>query len=96
MRAIPGIEVYLPADGRRWLRLRSIWQSRIIPLRAYGSRPVPTIYGENAPLIPGKANRLRQARRIGHRLWGNGIPGAAGRDVLDAEGIHVMYTICSL
>ncbi len=99
MRAIPGIEVYLPADGPQMVALTKYLAKSDHP--AYvrmGRGPVPTIYGENAPLIPGKANRLRQGGDASVIACGEMVyPALQAAMLLDAEGIHVsvydMFTV---
>ena len=99
MRAIPGIEIYLPADGPQMIALTKYLAKSDNP--AYvrmGRGPVPTIYGENAPLIPGKANRLRQGGDASVIACGEMVyPALKAAMLLEAEGIHVnvydMYTL---
>lgn len=60
MRAIPGIEVYLPADGPQMAAMTRYLAASGEP--AYvrmGRGAVPAVYGDDAPFQPGKANRLR-------------------------------------
>ncbi len=60
MRAIPGIEIFLPSDGPQMVKLTEYLAKSSQP--AYvrmGRGAVPTVYENEAPFIPGKANRLR-------------------------------------
>lgn len=60
MRAIPGIEVYLPADGVQMRAMMKYLTSSYKP--AYvrmGRGAVPRVYQEGDIFIPGKANWLR-------------------------------------
>ena len=59
MRAIPGIEIFLPADGPQMEKLTAYLAKSNEP--AYvrmGRGAVATVYEEEAPFVPGKANRL--------------------------------------
>ncbi len=64
-RAVPGMEIFLPADGKQMVALTAYLVSSREP--AYvrmGRGPVPDVYGENLPFIPGKANVLREGSDI--------------------------------
>lgn len=59
MRAIPGIEIFLPTDGPQMEKLTDYLARSGEP--AYvrmGRGPVPTVYEGDVPFAPGKANRL--------------------------------------
>mgnify|MGYP004507070907 CR=1 FL=1 len=63
LRAVPGVEIFLPSDGPQMVRLTEYLARSSEP--AYvrmGRGAVPVIYEEEAPFIPGKANRLRRGR----------------------------------
>lgn len=60
LRAIPGIEIYLPCDGVQMVELTKYLATSNQP--AYvrmGRGAVPTIYEGDVPFAPGKANKLR-------------------------------------
>lgn len=59
-RAVPGIEVFIPADCRQMTALTAYLASSKKP--AYvriGRGPVPDVYSENSSFVAGKANVLR-------------------------------------
>ncbi len=59
MRAIPGLEIFLPADGPQMEKLTDYLAGSGEP--AYvrmGRGAVPTVYEGEVPFTPGKANRL--------------------------------------
>ncbi len=63
MRAIPGLEVYLPADGAQMRAMLKYLVASDKP--AYvrmGRGAVPQVYQEEAEFVPGKANWLRQGK----------------------------------
>ncbi|NMD38207.1 MAG: transketolase family protein [Christensenellaceae bacterium] len=65
MRAIPGIEVYLPADGAQMRAMLKYFVKSNKP--AYvrmGRGAVPEVYKDEAPFVSGKANCLREGKDI--------------------------------
>lgn len=60
MRAIPGIEVFLPSDGAQMrAMMRYLANSSEPAYVRMGRAAVPGVYEEAAPFLPGKANQLR-------------------------------------
>lgn len=60
MRAIPGLEVFLPSDGAQMrAMMRYLAASNEPAYVRMGRAAVPAVYDEDAPFLPGKANRLR-------------------------------------
>ncbi len=60
MRAIPGIEIYLPADGAQMRALtRYLAKSERPAYVRMGRGAVPAVYEGEAPFVPGVANTLR-------------------------------------
>ena len=66
LRAIPGLEIYLPSDGRQMRALTNYLAATDTP--AYvrvGRAAVPDVYDDTqTPFIPGKANRLREGSDV--------------------------------
>ncbi|HNX61309.1 MAG TPA: transketolase C-terminal domain-containing protein [Candidatus Limiplasma sp.] len=63
MRATPGLEIFLPADGPQTAALtRYLAKSDAPAYVRMGRAAVPTIYDDGARFIPGQANRLRSGR----------------------------------
>ena len=61
MRAIPGLEVYLPSDGAQMrAMLKYLVQSNAPAYVRMGRGAVPNIYEGEAPFISGKANLLHE------------------------------------
>jgi transketolase len=91
MRAIPGLEVYLPADGSQMVALtKYLAQSHTPAYVRMGRGPVPVIYGDDAPFTPGKANRLRQGDAAAVIACGEMVaPALEAAELLTAEGISV-------
>jgi transketolase len=59
MRAIPGLEVYLPCDSAQMrAMLKYLVRSDTPAYVRMGRGAVPAVYEDNAPFVPGKANRL--------------------------------------
>lgn len=99
MRAIPGLEVFLPSDAAQMRALMPYLASSDTP--AYvrmGRGAVPTIYGESIPHTPGKANRLREGNDVSiiacgemvyHALSAAGLLHAHGIDA----AVYDMFTL---
>lgn len=63
MRAIPGLEVYLPSDGAQMrAMLKYLVQSNVPAYVRMGRGAVPIIYEGEAPFTPGKANLLHEGK----------------------------------
>ena len=63
MRATPGLEIFLPADGPQTVALtRYLAKSDKPAYVRMGRAAVTTIYNNDACFIPGRANRLRLGR----------------------------------
>lgn len=61
LRAVPGIELFLPCDGPQMEALtKYLAQSDTPAYVRMGRGAVPTVYENDVPFTPGKANRLRQ------------------------------------
>ncbi len=59
MRAVPGIEIFLPSDAPQMVALtRYLAQSDKPAYVRMGRGPVPVVYENEAPFTAGKANRL--------------------------------------
>ena len=91
MRAIPGLEIYLPADGPQMAALTKYLAKSNEP--AYvrmGRGTVPTIYEENEPFTPGKANRLKKGTKAAIIACGELVyPSLQAAELLAEEGIDV-------
>ena len=60
MRAIPGLEIFLPSDGAQMRALtKYLAQSDKPAYVRMGRGGVPLLYEEDAPFVVGKANRLK-------------------------------------
>lgn len=102
MRAIPGLEVYLPADGPQMRAMIPYLSTSTQP--AYvrmGRGEVPVIYPEDAPFVPGKANQLREGRDAAMIACGEMVYHClVAADKLKEDGIHAavydMHTLCPL
>ncbi len=99
MRAIPGIEIFLPADGAQMVKLTDYLARSGEP--AYvrmGRGAVPTVYEEDAPFTPGKANRLASGQDAALIACGEMVYYALeAAKCLREKGVHVsvydMHTI---
>lgn len=61
MRAIPGLEIFLPSDGAQMEALtRYLMDSGAPAYVRVGRGPVPDLYARGDPFVPGRANRLRR------------------------------------
>ena len=91
MRAIPGIEIFLPCDGPQTEALtRYLAQSGEPAYVRMGRGAVPTVYEGDAPFTPGKANRLCQGGDGAIIACGEMVyPALEAARLLKAEGIAV-------
>lgn len=91
MRAIPGVEIYLPADGPQMAALTKYLAKSNEP--AYvrmGRGAVPTVYENEVPFVPGKANLLRKGEHAAIIACGEMVyPSLRAAEMLAAEGISV-------
>lgn len=90
-RATPGLEIYLPADGPQMVALTKYLAASNEP--AYvrmGRGAVPNVYEDNAPFIPGKANRLRTGTRAAIIACGEMVyPSLVAAEMLAGDGVDV-------
>ncbi len=90
MRAITGIEVYLPCDAAQTRAMFRALAGRETP--AYirmGRGDVPDVYGEDAPFEPGRANRLKEGNDLTIIACGEMVARALEAAVLlELGGIH--------
>ncbi|MGI6652779.1 MAG: transketolase family protein [Christensenellales bacterium] len=102
MRAIPGIEVYLPADGPQMrAMLRYLVGSDHPAYVRMGRGAVPNVYEDDAPFIPGKANKLREGSDAALIACGEMVYHALkAAELLHQQGIKVavydMHTLSPL
>ena len=91
MRAIPGIEVFLPSDGaqmRAMMRYLAI-SSEPAYVRM-GRAAVPGVYEEAPPFLPGKANQLREGEDAALIACGEMVYHALqAADLLAQKGLFV-------
>jgi len=90
-RATPGLEIYLPADGPQMVALTKYLAVSNEP--AYvrmGRGAVPNVYEDDAPFIPGKANRLRTGTRAAIIACGEMVyPSLVAAEMLAGDGVDV-------
>ena len=99
MRAIPDLEVFLPADARQAEALTRYLAASGKP--AYvrmGRGPVPEVYGEDCPFEAGKANFLRRGKDAAVIACGEMVyPALEAARLLSGRGIEIsvidMHTI---
>lgn len=91
MRAIPGLEVYLPADGPQMrAMIKYLAQSDQPAYVRMGRGAVPNVYEDEAPFVPGKANRLRIGDKGALIACGEMVYHALqAADILEKQGIKV-------
>ncbi len=91
MRAIPGLEVFLPADGPQMVAMtRYLARSQTPAYVRMGRGPVPVIYGDDAPFTPGKANCLRSGGDAAVIACGEMVaPALEAAELLAADGISI-------
>ena len=91
MRAIPGIEIFLPSDGEQMKAMTEYLAKSDEP--AYvrmGRGAVPIIYDEIAKFVPGKANRLKIGTDAALIACGEMVyPSLVAAEKLAAKGISV-------
>ena len=99
LRAIPGLEIYLPCDGPQTAALTRYLAASGEP--AYvrmGRGAVPVVYENEVPFVPGKANVLRRGTQAALIACGEMVyPSLMAAELLAAEGVEVsvydMYTL---
>ena len=91
LRAIPGIELYLPADGPQMEAMtRYLVQSDRPAYVRMGRAPVPVIYEGKAPFVPGRANRLRRGKDAALVACGEMVYHAlCAAELLRQDGVEV-------
>lgn len=91
MRATPGLEIFLPADGPQMEALTRYLATSGEP--AYvrmGRGAVPVVYEDSVPFTPGKANCLRKGDQAALIACGEMLyPSLQAAELLAAEGIRV-------
>ncbi len=90
LRAVPGIEIYLPSDGYQMQALtRYLARSAEPAYVRVGRAAVPDVYErEEGSFTPGKANRLRQGNDVSLLACGEMVWHAAqAAELLAAQGI---------
>lgn len=92
MRALTGINVYLPADRFQTEKLtRYLARTKEAAYVRVGRDPVPDIYGPDDDFIPGKANILREGTDIAIIAAGETVHHAVqASEILKKEGINAM------
>ena len=90
MRAIPGIEIYLPADGAQAVAMtRYLARSSEPAYVRMGRGAVPQVYEDDAPFIPGRANCLRKGRDAAIIACGEMVfPSLEAAKLLQEEGVE--------
>lgn len=90
-RATPGLEIFIPADGPQTVALTKYLAKSYDP--AYvrmGRGAVPDVYGEDAPFVPGKANKLTEGSDAAIIACGEMVyPALKAAEALAEEGIAV-------
>ncbi|MDD3411693.1 MAG: transketolase C-terminal domain-containing protein [Eubacteriales bacterium] len=91
LRAVPGLELYLPSDGPQTAALtRYLAQSSNPAYVRMGRGAVPVIYEGDVPFTPGKANRLRQGSAAALIACGEMVyPSLKAAELLAGEGVEV-------
>ena len=91
MRAIPGLEVYLPSDGAQMrAMLKYLVQSNVPAYVRMGRGAVPIIYEEEAPFTPGRANLLHVGKDAAIIACGETVyHSLQAAQILKQKGINV-------
>lgn len=89
LRAIPGMEVFIPSDARQTAALtRYLARSAEPAYMRMGRGAVPVIYGDACPCVPGRANQLREGGDVSILACGETVWHALqAAEELAAEGI---------
>ena len=90
-RATPGLEIFLPADGPQTEALtRYLAKSHEPAYVRMGRGAVPTVYENEVPFTPGKANLLRKGEHAALIACGEMVyPALEAAKLLDAQGVSV-------
>lgn len=90
MRAMPGLEIFLPADGPQMVALtRYLATSNEPAYVRVGRGEVPVVYAGEVPFTPGRANQLRQGGDAAIIACGEMVSRALdAADLLATQGIH--------
>ncbi len=102
MRAIPGIQVFLPCDGPQTVALtRYLATSNEPAYVRMGRGAVPTVYDGDVPFVPGKANCLRCGKDAAIIACGEMVhPSLEAAKLLADQGVEVsvydMHTLSPL
>ena len=90
-RATPGLEIFLPADGPQTVALtKYLARSNEPAYVRMGRGEVPTVYEDDAPFTPGKANVLRRGADAALIACGEMVyPALRAAELLAAEGVSV-------
>ncbi|MEG0491946.1 MAG: transketolase C-terminal domain-containing protein [Clostridia bacterium] len=90
LRAIAGIEIFLPSDGSQMVALTKYLATS--PTPAYvrmGRGAVPAIYEDDAPFVPGKANKLRSGKHAAIIACGEMVyPSLEAAKLLSNSGVE--------
>lgn len=91
MRALPGLEVFIPSDGPQMRQLtRYLTQSDRPAYVRMGRGATPVVYEENVPFVPGKANRLRDGSDAAIISCGEMVyPSLQAAELLNRQKIQV-------
>lgn len=91
LRAVPGIEIFLPCDGPQMEALtKYLAQSDTPAYVRMGRGAVPTVYENDVPFTPGKANRLRQGSDVAIIACGEMVyPALQAAALLSEHGVEV-------
>ncbi len=102
MRAIPGLEVYLPADGNQMrAMLKYLVASKEPTYVRMGRGAVPEVYPKNAPFTPGRANWLKVGADVSLIACGEMVYHVLqAANILEKEGVKAavldMHTLSPL
>lgn len=91
MRAIPGVEIYLPCDGPQTAALiRYLAKSDQPAYVRMGRGAVPTVYEKEVPFVPGKANRLCRGKDAAVVACGEMVyPAVEAAKLLEEQGVSI-------
>jgi transketolase len=99
MRAVPGLQVFLPSDANQMVKLtRALVHSGEPAYVRVGRGAVEDVYGEDAPFEIGKANFLREGGDLAIVACGEMVyPAVRAAELLKSDGISAtvidMHTI---
>jgi transketolase len=92
MRAVPGLQVFLPCDANQMVKLtRALAESGEPAYVRVGRGAVEDVYGVDAPFEIGRANFLREGGDVAIIACGEMVyPSVRAAEALAAEGISAM------